>query len=145
MCALVTGVQTCALPISLVYFGKDIHELTLGEIATIAGLPKAPSRDNPIANPKRAHDRRDYVLGRMHELGNISDAEYQAARAEPDTVHPYQARVEVDAHYAAEMARAWAIEQYGEDAYTRGLTVVTTIDSRKQRAATTAQIGRAHV
>ncbi|HEY9545746.1 MAG TPA: penicillin-binding protein 1A [Solimonas sp.] len=123
---------------SLVYFGKDIHELTLGEIATIAGLPKAPSRDNPIANPKRAHDRRDYVLGRMHELGNISDAEYQAARAEPDTVHPYQARVEVDAHYAAEMARAWAIEQYGEDAYTRGLTVVTTIDSRKQRAATTA-------
>src|SRR3546814_10153173 len=74
----------------------------------------------------------------MHELGNISDAEYQAARAEPDTVHPYQARVEVDAHYAAEMARAWAIEQYGEDAYTRGLTVVTTIDSRKQRAATTA-------
>src|SRR3546814_12785641 len=74
----------------------------------------------------------------MHELGNISDAEYQAARAEPDTVHPYQARVEVDAHYAAEMARAWAIEQYGEDAYTRGLTVVTTVDSRKQRAATTA-------
>src|SRR3546814_1195450 len=101
MCALVTGVQTCALPISLVYFGKDIHELTLGEIATIAGLPKAPSRDNPIANPKRAHDRRDYVLGRMHELGNISDAKYQAARAEPDTVHPYQARVAVDAHYAA--------------------------------------------
>src|SRR3546814_17406032 len=74
----------------------------------------------------------------MHELGNISDAEYQAARAEPDTVNPYQARVEVDAHYAAEMARARAIEQYGEDAYPRGLTVVTTVDSRKQRAATTA-------
>src|SRR3546814_3009990 len=68
----------------------------------------------------------------MHELGNISDAEYQAARAEPDTVHPYQARVEVDAHYAAEMARAWAIEQYGEDAYTRGLTVVTTINPRTE-------------
>src|SRR3546814_12822130 len=74
----------------------------------------------------------------MHELGNISDAEYQAARAEPDTVNPYQARVEVDSHYAAEMARAWAIEQYGDDAYTRGLPVVTTVDSRKQRAATTA-------
>src|SRR3546814_11348378 len=76
---------------SLVYFGKDIHELTLGEIATIAGLPKAPSRDNPIANQKRAHDRRDYVLGRMLELGHISDAEYQAAPAATDTVHPYQA------------------------------------------------------
>lgn len=123
---------------SLVYFGKDIHELTLGEAATIAGLPKAPSRDNPIANPQRAHARRDYVLARMHGLGYISDAEYQAARAEPDTVHPYQARVDVDAPYAAEMARAWAVERYGDDAYTRGLTVITTVDARKQQAATAA-------
>lgn len=123
---------------SLVYFGKDIHQLSLGEIATIAGLPKAPSRDNPIADPKRARARRDYVLARMHSLGYISDAEYQGARAETDTAHPYQARVDLDAAYAAEMARAWVVEQYGDDAYTRGLTVVTTLDSRKQLAATTA-------
>src|SRR3546814_21157453 len=74
---------------SLVYFGKDIHELTLGEIATIAGLPNAPSRDHPIANPTRAHDRRHSVLGRMPELGNTSVAEYPAGRAERETnPHP---------------------------------------------------------
>jgi penicillin-binding protein 1A len=123
---------------ALVYFDKDIHQLTLGEIATIAGLPKAPSRDNPVANPRRAKERRDYVLSRMHTLGYISDAEYQAARAEPVSVHPYQAHVEIDAQYAAEMARAWAVDQYGEDVYTRGLTIVTTLDSTRQLAADAA-------
>ncbi|NGY06496.1 penicillin-binding protein 1A [Solimonas terrae] len=123
---------------SRVYFGKDIHQLSLGEIAVIAGLPKAPSRDNPVANPQRAKERRDYVLSRMHSLGEISDTEYQAARAEPVVVHPYQAKLDVDAQYVAEMARAWAVEHYGDDAYTRGLTVITTLDSGRQLAANAA-------
>lgn len=123
---------------SLVYFDKDIHQLTLGEIAVIAGLPKAPSRDNPVANPQRAKERRDYVLSRMRTLGYISEAEYQAAHAEVLSVHAYQAHVEIDAQYAAEMARAWAVEQYGEDVYTRGLTIVTTLDSTRQLAADAA-------
>jgi penicillin-binding protein 1A len=123
---------------SLVYFGKDIHDLSLGEAATIAGLPKAPSRDNPVASPLRARARRDYVLSRMQALGFISSAEYDAARAERVVVHPYQAKVDIDAQYVAEMARAWAVEQYGEDAYTRGLTIVTTIDGIKQTAANAA-------
>ncbi|WP_043114480.1 penicillin-binding protein 1A [Solimonas soli] len=123
---------------ALVYFGKDIHELSLSEIAVIAGLPKAPSRDNPVANPQRARERRDYVLSRMRTLGFISDLEYQAARAEAVTVHPYQAKVDVDAAYVAEMARAQLVEQYGEAAYTRGLTAITTIESGKQLAANAA-------
>ncbi len=123
---------------SLAYFGKDVHELTLAQIAVIAGLPKAPSRDNPVANPQRARERRDYVLSRMRALGYISALQYEAARAEPVTVHPYAAKIELEASYAAEMARAWAVERYGEAAYTRGLTVVTTIDSGKQLAANTA-------
>lgn len=123
---------------ALVYFGKDIHQLSLGEIAVIAGLPKAPSRDNPVANPQRARERRDYVLARMRTLGYISPLAYEAARAEPVTVHSYRAPVDIDAAYVAEMARAWVVEQYGEDAYTRGLTVVTTVDSGKQLAANMA-------
>ncbi|WP_020647835.1 penicillin-binding protein 1A [Solimonas variicoloris] len=123
---------------ALVYFGKDIRALSLSEIAVIAGLPKAPSRDNPVANPQRAHERRDYVLHRMRDLGYISALDYEAALAEPVTVHPYQAKVELDAAYVAEMARAQLVEQYGEDAYTKGYTVVTTIDSNKQLAANAA-------
>jgi len=123
---------------ALVYFGKDIRELSLSEIAVIAGLPKAPSRDNPVANPQRAKERRDYVLGRMRHLGYISDLDYQAARAEGVTVQPYRAKVEVEAAYVAEMVRAQLVEQYGEEAYTRGLTVITTVDSRKQLAANAA-------
>ncbi|TJY58338.1 penicillin-binding protein 1A [Sinimarinibacterium sp. CAU 1509] len=123
---------------ALVYFGKPVGELSLSQIAVIAGLPKAPSRDNPVANPKKAVERRNYVLRRMRELGNISELEYQAALAEPVAVHPYQAKVDVDAHYVAEMVRAELFAEYGEDAYTRGLNVVTTIDSKRQKAANTA-------
>ncbi|MGH8447119.1 MAG: penicillin-binding protein 1A [Solimonas sp.] len=123
---------------SLVYFGKDIHQLSVAEVALIAGLPKAPSRDNPVANPQRAKERRDYVLYRMRQLGYLSDLDYQAARAEPVTVHPYQAKVDVDAAYVAEMVRAQLVDQYGEDAYARGLTAITTIDSARQQAANTA-------
>ncbi|SER02515.1 penicillin-binding protein 1A [Solimonas aquatica] len=120
---------------ALVYFGKDVHELSLSEAAVIAGLPKAPSRDNPVSNPQRARERRDYVLSRMHTLGYINDAQYQEARAAPVAVHPYRAAVDVDAQYLAEMVRTQLYEQYGEDLYSRGLSVITTIDSAKQAAA----------
>jgi penicillin-binding protein 1A len=117
---------------ALVYFDKDVRELTLGETAVIAGLPKAPSRDNPVANAGRAEQRRNYVLRRMRELGHVSELDYQAAVAEPVIVHPYQPKVDIDAHYVAEMVRAELVAEYGDDAYSRGLNVVTTIDSTRQ-------------
>ncbi len=121
-----------------VYFDKDISELTLGETAVIAGLPKAPSRDNPVSNPERARERRDYVLHRMRDLESISELEYEAALAEPVIVHPYRAKVEIEADYVAEMARAELVAEYGEEAYSRGLSVITTIDSARQTAANAA-------
>lgn len=121
-----------------VYFDKDVQQLTLGEIAVIAGLPKAPSRDNPVSNPERARERRDYVLHRMRDLESITELEYEAALAEPVIVHPYRAKVEAEADYVAEMARAELVAEYGEDAYSLGLTVITTIDSGRQTAANAA-------
>lgn len=123
---------------ALVYFGKDVRELSLGQWATIAGLPKAPSRDNPAVNPARATERRNYVLRRMAEVGAISPAQMRAAQAEPMEVHPYQAQVDVDAHYVAEMVRAELIQRYGEEVYSQGMSVVTSIDANKQRAANAA-------
>lgn len=123
---------------ALVYFGKDVKDLSLAEAAVIAGLPKAPSRDNPIANPERAKERRDYVLRRMRQLGYISDDEYQAAVEEPLIVHPYRAQVDVDAFYVAEMVRVEMIRRYGDEAYTRGFHVMTTIHSARQEAANLA-------
>lgn len=124
-----------------VYYGKDVDQLSLGEMATLAGLPKAPSRDNPIADPQRARLRRDYVLGRMRDLGFISKPAYQQALAEPITAHEHTPDVAVDARYVAEMARAELYARYGEAAYTGGYTVVTTIDSARQTAAVAALRG----
>lgn len=123
---------------ALVYFDKNIGALTLGEMAVIAGLPKAPSRDNPVASPERAQGRRDYVLRRMRELRYIDEDAYQAALAEPVIVRPYRAKVEAEADYVAEMARADMVARYGEEAYTRGLSVTTTIDSTRQAVANAA-------
>ncbi|HWY26049.1 MAG TPA: penicillin-binding protein 1A [Nevskia sp.] len=124
-----------------VYFGKEVDQLSVGEMATLAGLPKAPSRDNPIADPRRAKDRRDYVLRRMHELRDISDSEYQLAQAEPITAHEHFASVQLEASYVAEMARAELVAKYGEAAYTDGYSVITTIDSIRQKAANAALRG----
>src|SRR5579885_387064 len=124
-----------------VYYGKDVDQLSLGEMATLAGLPKAPSRDNPIADPQRAKLRRDYVLGRRRDLGFISKPAYQQALAEPITAHEHTPDVAVDARYVAEMARAELYARYGEAAYTGGYTVVTTIDSARQTAAVAALRG----
>ena len=124
-----------------VYFGKDVGQLTVGEMATLAGLPKAPSRDNPIADPRRAQERRDYVLRRMHELHSISDDNYKLAQAEPITAHQHVASVQLEASYVAEMARAEMVAKYGEAAYSDGYSVITTIDSTRQKAANAALRG----
>lgn len=121
-----------------VYFGEPVAELSVSQMAVLAGLPKAPSRDNPVNDPERARERRNYVLGRMHDLGYIDDTELERARAEPVIANPERADVDVDAHYVAEMVRQEMIARYGDAAYTDGYRVTTTIDSRQQKAATDA-------
>lgn len=121
-----------------VYFNKTPAELSLAEAATLAALPKAPSRDNPIANPQRARDRRDYVLRRMHSAGFIEAETRDQALATPLVVTPYRPVVVVDAHYVAEMARAEMLSRYGEKAYTDGLRVTTTLSAEEQAAAVAA-------
>ncbi len=118
-----------------VYFGKDVGDLTIGEMAVLAGLPKAPSRDNPLANTTHARERRDYVLRRMHELGDIDDRSYRIALAEPITATEHPPEVDVDAGYVAEMARSELYDRYGESAYRDGYIVITTVDSQYQLAA----------
>lgn len=121
-----------------VYYGKRLDELTLPEMAMLAGLPKAPSRDNPISNPDNALARRNYVLRNMHELGFIDEPTYQAARAAPLTAARHPVRYELEAGYVAEMARAHMFASYDEKTYASGFHVHTTIDSRLQRAANRA-------
>ena len=121
-----------------VYYGKDVGELDLAQTAMVAGLPKAPSRFNPVTNPSRAVQRRDYVLGRMHELGYIDANQLREAIAAPVTAELHTAQIEAEAPYVAEMVRAQLVEMYGDDAYTNGYRVYTTIDSRLQEAANRA-------
>jgi penicillin-binding protein 1A len=118
-----------------VYYGRSLDELTLAQTAMIAGLPKAPSRDNPIANPARALERRAYVLKRMASLGFITPEQLAEALAAPVTASLHSAEIELPAPYVAEMVRADLVERYGEEAYTMGYGVHTTIDARLQRAA----------
>ena len=121
-----------------VYYGHPVAELTLPQLAMIAGLPKAPSRFNPIADPEQAVVRRNYVLRRMLELGYIEQDEHDAARDAPVTAKVHGLAIEVEAPYLAEMVRAHMEEAYGEDTYTGGYRVWTTIDGRLQRAANAA-------
>ncbi|MDZ4263559.1 MAG: transglycosylase domain-containing protein, partial [Pseudomonadota bacterium] len=118
-----------------VYYGRSLDQLSLAEIAMIAGLPKAPSRYNPIAAPKRAQLRRDYVLNRMLKLGTITQAEYDKAIVEPVSAKLYQATIDLQAPYVGEMVRSYVYERYGENAYTDGYKVYVTIDSQLQQAA----------
>jgi len=118
-----------------VYYGKPIDELSLAQCAMIAALPKAPSRINPITSPERALERRNYVLSRMLELNYISRADYDAALREPDRAMYHGAIAEISAPYVAEMVRAEALKLLGQEAYTGGYVVKTTIDSRLQTAA----------
>jgi penicillin-binding protein 1A len=120
-----------------VYFGKPLKSLSIAEYAMLAGLPKAPSAYNPIANPQRAHQRQRYILQRMHELGYITNAQYTQAQHEALHVHPENERHSFKTHaeYAAEMVRQMMVAQFKEDAYTSGLSVYTTITKREQDAA----------
>lgn len=118
-----------------VYYGKNLRDLTLAEMATIAALPKAPSTLNPIANPERARQRRAYVLRRMLEKGMITQAQHDEAGAAPIETTEHGPKVDIDAPYVAEMVRAELSEQYGDDIYSAGYRAVTTIDSRLQHAA----------
>ncbi len=122
-----------------IYYGKPIGELSLAQLAMIAGLPKAPSRYNPVVNPVRAKIRRDWILSRMHELGKIDQQRYRAALAEPVEVRRQAASPpELEAPYVAEMARAEIIGRFGSDAYTEGYRVYTTVSSELQGAANRA-------
>jgi len=114
------------------YYGKGLAELTLAQQAMIAGLPKAPSIYNPIVNPDRALERRNYVLRRMLELQYISQADYDAALRQQDTARSQPTNIELYAPYAAEMARQELLAQYGEEAYTLGLKAYITIPSQLQ-------------
>ena len=121
-----------------VYFGVEPAELSWSQAALLAGLPKAPSRDNPVSAPERAKERRNYVLRRLRSLEKISELDYQAALAEPVTLRAALPMVDVDAHYVAEMVRAEMVSRYGEGAYTGGYRVTATIDSTRQAAANRA-------
>jgi penicillin-binding protein 1A len=120
---------------SQTYFGKSIKDLNVPEAAMLAGLPKAPSAYNPVVNPKRAALRQQYVLRRMTELGFISEAEHQQAVEAPLKVVTNSTDFGSSADYVAEMARQIAYEQYKEEAYTRGIKVITTINKAEQEAA----------
>ena len=123
---------------SQVYYGKSIGEISLAEMAMIAGLPKAPSRFNPIANPDRSMERRNWILGRMLKLGRISEEEHQQAVAEPLTARLHITAPDLNAPYIAEMARAEMVGRFGGQAYTDGYSVTTTVPSDLQTQASQA-------
>ncbi len=118
-----------------IYYGVGLDELTLAQVAMIAGLPKAPSTYNPIVNPERATIRRDYVLSRMHHLGFITTEQMEEHRNAPVTARRHRSAIGVYAPYVNEMARAEIVKQFGDEAYVRGLNVYTTINKRLQQAA----------
>jgi penicillin-binding protein 1A len=121
-----------------VYFGKNLDQLTIAEMATLAGIPTAPSVVNPIASAEAAKVRRTHVLGRMLELNYITQAEYEQAKNSPMESRLHGASIEADAPYVAEMVRNDMQAKYGDAVYTAGYKVFTTIDSRLQAAATVA-------
>ena len=120
------------------YYGKKLSELNLAQLAMIAGLPKAPSAFNPLSNPERAHQRRDYVLRRMHELNHISQIEFDTAIKQPISALFHANQLKAPAPYIAEMVRKEMVEQYGDKAFTLGLKVYTTINSSLQATASDA-------
>lgn len=121
-----------------VYYGKSIREISLAQMAMIAGLPKAPSRFNPLVNPTRSKERRDWILGRMYKLGRIDEARFQQAINEPIDASYHVPTPELAAPYIAEMARAEMVGRYGSDAYTEGFRVTTTVPSNLQEVANSA-------
>jgi len=124
-----------------VYYGLEVSELNYAQVAMIAGLPKAPSKYNPIVNPTRALERRDYVLGRMRDLKFIDQTTYENSKAAEVSASRHYPKVEVDAPYIGEMVRAHIVEKFGTtDAYNKGFKVYTTVDTKLQQAARGALI-----
>ena len=117
------------------YFGKTLNDLTVAEAAMLAGLPKAPAANNPIVNPKRARSRQLYILERMRTLGYINEGAYDAAKKEEIKIRNSRLNSDIHAEYVAEMARQLVFDQYKEDAYTLGLSVITTILKEDQQTA----------
>ena len=120
---------------SRIYFGKELKELDIAEIAMLAGLPKAPSAFNPVVNPKRAKLRQRYVLRRMAQLGFIDAKQFEKASVQALHVRRQLDGFSLKAEHAAEMARQIAMEAFPEKAYTAGLQVITTLTRRDQEAA----------
>lgn len=120
------------------YFSKSLENLTIAEMATLAGLPKAPSQNNPVSNPEVAVERRNWILGRMLELGHITKAEHDKAVQQPIGVHLYREQLDVNMPYLAEMTRRTLVDRYGEEVVNAGWRVKLTVDSEDQRAADTA-------
>ncbi|WP_293775811.1 penicillin-binding protein 1A [uncultured Oxalicibacterium sp.] len=118
-----------------IYFGKPIKELTIAEAAMLAGLPKAPASANPVVNPKRATERQQYVLKRMHDLNFITQAQYDQARHEESQVRRDGGQYRTHAEFAAESVRRFMYGQYGDAIYTAGYTVYTTLVKADQDAA----------
>ena len=121
-----------------VYYGTGITGLNLAQHAMLAGLPKAPSRTNPVTSPEQAVQRRSYVLRRMLELGYIDRARFNEADSAPVTASLHSPSIDLEAPYVAEMVRKHMLEEYGEDAYSAGYTVTTTIRDTLQAAANRA-------
>ena len=125
------GVEAAAMT----YYGKSISELSLAQLAMIAGLPKAPSRFNPIINPERALTRRNWILGRMYKLGHIDRTALEMARSQTITAKYHGSLKDYDAPYIAEIARQAAVDLLGAETYTSGFSVFTTIDTTLQSYA----------
>lgn len=123
-----------------VYYGKSITELSLAQHAMLAGIPKAPSRNNPISGPEAGRERRNWILGRMRDLNFINTATYTAAAKDPVSARHHGAQLAFAADYAAEMARQQMLERYGMAAYNDGYQVYTTISSDLQKVAQRALI-----
>ncbi len=127
-----------------VYYGKSLTELNLAEYAMIAGLPKAPSLYNPITNPERAIERRNYVLHRMLELNYITQQDYDVSSLQSSSAKLQSVVPEVSALYLAEMVRQKILELYGEQAYTSGFKVYTTLNGALQTTANQALVDSLH-
>jgi penicillin-binding protein 1A len=121
-----------------IYYGRDLRDLNLPQMAMLAGLLRTPSRDNPISDPHRALQRRNHVLRNMHDLGYIGRTELEVALRSPEIAARHALRRDLEAAYAAEAARQYAIEKYRGEAYVTGLNIHTTIVARLQRAANAA-------
>ena len=117
------------------YFGKSLKDITIAEAAMLAGLPKAPSAYNPISNPKRARSRQLYIIERMEDNNFITAKQALEAKAEPLRIRPNNDKGRIHAEYVAETVRQMMFAQYGQETYTRGLNVYTTLQSTEQNAA----------